>query len=629
MKVPFRVSLGGLIAWTEAHVELAALGTGGIYLLVMGWLCILYPRNAVQFEGKAVGPAELNSAIHAAAEELRRAYDQPTAVTNRSARFSDLRKLHEAGVLATLDAAPSKPTLRQAAPFGPVLEVPGSAAGEQLPALVGVVLPLPPTQPVVRTGRSLVSSQTIRVAPESGVRVEIAGGETERAWVSIAAYFDQKGQQAELIRAGYSAARQNVYVAGVDVQRRERLADGEWSEWRDVTRSAAMPQVDLAEPRFDDVSGAVTNRVEVEAGFQLVKASQATLVQPPFPPVSAGDTWRIPPLAGFDEVKPVVIGDGPKAGPRNPHSPGQPSGIPETRGPIHNNPPVQPPTSSAQGGQAKQEARRRAVEDLKAARAAAGEKNWPQAIAAAEAVLSNEEATKSDKDGARKIRAAAEDELGPGKSAAQSTIPEGGFGGLVREPGGGRAAVWFHDDRVESGKTYCYRMRVRLWNRYVGQIKLVRDAEDARKSTIAGEWSVASEPVTVVPSTYFLAKAAKPGGGAALDVWKWRKGKWVKQGFEVAVGDVIGSPRKVSLEDSVDSKEKAEVDFSTGAVVLDIRPSEAVKVRVAGRNGAFTERDQNSLVLVYLDPSDGQVKERVSALDRYDPMRKVLEGEGG
>ena len=50
-------------------------------------------------------------------------------------------------------------------------------------------------------------------------------------------------------------------------------------------------------------------------------------------------------------------------------------------------------------------------------------------------------------------------------------------------------ATWFHDDTVEPGKTYRYRLRVDLWNRYVNEPKNLANPEDARRVVLAGEWS--------------------------------------------------------------------------------------------------------------------------------------------
>lgn len=193
-------------------------------------------------------------------------------------------------------------------------------------------------------------------------------------------------------------------------------------------------------------------------------------------------------------------------------------------------------------------------------------------------------------------------------------------------------AVWFHDSSVESGKTYRYRARIKIWNRYVGRMKALANPADAKKTVILGEWSLPSEAITVTPSTYFFVAgpaAGKPSA-ASVEVWKWRQGMWLKHRMDVEVGDTIGESRKVRIpgEFNPDTGQEitAEVGFHTGAVVLDIR-SEPVKVRLPGRGGQFRHNDTRSIVLTYLDPADGQAKERIEAFDRNDPIRTRLRDE--
>src|SRR6185295_17362891 len=137
------------------------------------------------------------------------------------------------------------------------------------------------------------------------------------------------------------------------------------------------------------------------------------------------------------------------------------------------------------------------------------------------------------------------------------------------------------------------------WNRYLGQVKAVAKADDARKAYLDGEWSAPTDPITVAPKTHFFVLGKRPESSAAnIEVWLWRRGKWVKQSFEANVGDVIGGTKKMDATDvdvAADTKDgkdakdsskdakpkKVDVDFSTDAVVLDLRV-EKVQHRQAG-----------------------------------------------
>ncbi len=146
-----------------------------------------------------------------------------------------------------------------------------------------------------------------------------------------------------------------------------------------------------------------------------------------------------------------------------------------------------------------------------------------------------------------------------------------------------------------------------------------------------GDWSLPSEPIAVTPSTYFfLSSGTFDQSGANVDVFKWRQGEWMKQRFvDVQIGKVIGEVKKVKTDDYDENGKplREDIDFGTGVVVLDLRFAEPIDVRAsAGRKGEFVYRSQTSVVMVYLEPADGQVKERILALDRHDPLRKKLQG---
>src|SRR5262249_54744051 len=104
----------------------------------------------------------------------------------------------------------------------------------------------------------------------------------------------------------------------------------------------------------------------------------------------------------------------------------------------------------------------------------------------------------------------------------------------------GSPAMWVHDDAVEAGKTYRYRMRVELVNRFVGRVKSIQPVSAAQLTTLAGDWSEPTDPVTVAPSTrfYFAGAVNPPKAGEdqaviKVDVFRWLTGKWVSEQFQV------------------------------------------------------------------------------------------------
>lgn len=684
---------GNLLALLETHVEKIILGVAGLFALWLAYSYLINTPNTRQFEGQALKPDKLNDAILTSAKKLENAVKNAkadeTPVENSS---QQLKQRFMAGILGP--PGPNmprlEPTLPTLASFGSRIEVPGLAETEEAAGNITLVTPLPPSQPVVRTGRSLAKREplsiSVDVAPK-GEKSAAAAQPTEAAWVSIAAYFDREGQRKEMEAKKYAGDRSRVYIAGVEVQRQEMLSTGGWSEWKDV-RSRAMPDIKVPDPVFDDATGALLNKDVMDQMLSVVRGEQKTIMQPEFLSVEAGDFWEVPPLDGLQEdehdedaavAKPAKEKKEPK--PRQAPAPPPVGGGRSAGGGggggrggfVGGGDDTLGGGGGAGGGQSaaaaeqkrKADARKAAKADMREAGKAFGQKKYEDARGALNKVINNADAPKALKSQAHELQAridkivkATGGGAGGGMSGGgrapggmigdDGAMPPGGgrFAGggggagapmaaptttpLIQHPERGTPAVWFHDDSVEAGKTYRYRMRVKLWNRYVGRMKALVTPGDARKALIAGEWSQPSEPVTVTPRTYFFVSGGVTGKPSAVgaEVWRWLDGNWIKQRFDVEVGDTIGGERRVKTGKYDDKGDEvlAMVDFNTGAVVTDVRKEE-VKVRLPGKGGSFTHRPVDSLVVAYVDPADGQVKERAAELDRSDPIRNKLKEE--
>jgi len=87
---------------------------------------------------------------------------------------------------------------------------------------------------------------------------------------------------------------------------------------------------------------------------------------------------------------------------------------------------------------------------------------------------------------------------------------------------------------------------------------------------------------------------------------------------------VIGSALDVKIGEDEKKPKRERVDFCTNAIVLDCAPTSRCSFRMSAGQGEFRYRETKSLVLVYLDPVDGQVKERIAEFDKNDPLKKRL-----
>jgi hypothetical protein len=657
----------GSVNLFEQHVEKAAVGLAALFLLVMGFLYLVRSPNQVDYGGQKVTPNALAEAIKTDEETLRREMDKAKPVSAQVPDYSNqLTAQHSGGLFAAGPTGqPLVPAeLPLAADFG--LPIPKmSQEQDEGQADIVLVPPLAPAAPAVRTGRNLVLRErpTLSERAANEESAEQAGEPVELAWVSVASYFDTKTQADAMSKAGYATYLSKIYIAGLDLQRQELLPDGRFSEWEEVTRSVAMPQVDIPVPEIDAASGAVVNRDALNQAFATIKAHQQTICQAPFYKTQAGDPWKMPPLEGHADAEAQPK---PKPKPEPKPEPGGKRGGSVIIG------------GAGAGGKAtaaeEKEKRDQADKDLKSAEEAYRKSDDAQAQRYAKDVIQNEFARPAAKNKAKLIAHSVEllqsqsKTKGGGAHATSSPAPTGsdeevsgktemaGVGHRSTRPPGGEAttakqeskqdnlikhpkdaskwAVWFHDDTVQSGKTYRYRMRVKLWNRYVTKFKSLKDPEQGKHSVVLGDWSLPSDPVTVPPAAYFFLTSAPPGKDTAtVTVYKWHRGARVKQTFNVGIGDLIGGVQESEtgvLDRQTLLPQRETVDYSTGAVVLDLRFDQPVVQRTISDKGKgeFALRDTPSAILVYLDPDDGQVKQRVERFDRYDPvLRQLREGE--
>lgn len=645
------MAMKGSVSFIEQHVEKGVLGIAVLFMLGLGVFFLGLGPNKVEYGGQKVTPRELDEAILRQAQGVQQAYKnaQPKAepVPTYAAK---LRQQFEAGIFGTDPNLPPLPReLRVVAQFGQPL--PSSEAKDDTDRDVTLVTPLKPHSLVARTGISLVLRQPATLPgeePAAGAPPD-ADEPSELSWVSVGAYFPLEAEQRDMIKAGYAGHRAKVYLVGVDVQRQEMTASGEFGDWVDVEPSRAMPKLEIPDPVYDNKTGELLNQAELDQKFALVAASQQQLIQSAYYLVTAGDQWEIPPLPGHEPkeeevdegaAKPVRDPNKPQPGVQKPPPPPPPAptgggrmgpagggggrggiggGGRGGRGGIGGGAPAPAP-----GAQQPPPRSDEAKENLRQARAAREKKEWEEVLRLAQAVENSAEATTGEKSQAARLVKEAEKAIAAAtriQHVAQREPLE-----FVKNPSGdNEPAVWTHDDSVQPGKTYRYRMRVKVWNRYVGRKSALRDPAQADRTVLEGEWSLPSLPITVAPKQHFFVRSQAFGEPAAsVDVFTWHKGTWRKEDFKVRVGDVIGGPVEAKSADAG----KETVDFSTHALVLDLRTEEPVVFRrAAGKEGEFAYRDAKSLVLTYLDPADGQVKERIADVDRVDPLYKKLKDE--
>ena len=312
--------------------------------------------NRVEYDGRQVGIIDLSNAIQRDAQALQVCIDNADVRDSRVPPFHQvLRGDHTAGIFGErtglLSAVPT--SLPRAVSFG--ARIPDITPVDP-DRDVALVAPLPPARPVLTAGPQRCLLYETRARSGDGLAPGAEPAVRPVTWVSLGTCVDVAAQRAALLAAGYARLRAGVHITGVQLQRQERLATGDYGAWHDVAPDDALRPPGVPDPVPDLHTGVTVNQAALDNAFERLRQSPELHARPPFPAVDAGDAWQ-PPQPVMDAAQPVV--------------------------------------------------------------------------------------------------------------------------------------VWAHDDSAEPGRTYRYRARVGLWNRYVGRPELLRDPARAHDSVILGRWSEA------------------------------------------------------------------------------------------------------------------------------------------
>jgi len=209
----------------------------------------------------------------------------------------------------------------------------------------------------------------------------------------------------------------------------------------------------------------------------------------------------------------------------------------------------------------------------------------------------------------------------PGKTAGRAALAK-------TEKG---LKIWAHDLKAAVGKTYCYRMRVVMYNPLAGWTLFLKDRDALLQAGLASPWSDISNPVTVQKDLYFFVnRSLDDREGARIIVYKWHKGWLCKESFRVELGQTIGG-KKVSTfykeQGTRLTKERGKVDFSTGAILLTCESPVTVTVRdrLDKRSGEFVIREDPEATVIVARLSTGELVRQDTANVRDDPGWSLCE----
>ena len=178
--------------------------------------------------------------------------------------------------------------------------------------------------------------------------------------------------------------------------------------------------------------------------------------------------------------------------------------------------------------------------------------------------------------------------------------------------------VYNHDMRVEPGKTYRYRLRVRVLNPLFAKRRLGKEQRQGigRKFLLTSDWSDWSDPIEISGLKRFLfAKASTTSRQTEIHVRRFTLGQTHSEVFKVRPGDEIGgvAPKQVIW---AGQERKIPVDFSTGAILVDLNPRfRILKGGRASKTIAFVYLINGRLKLRRLDQDQQKLEQLESESD--------------
>lgn len=345
--------------------------------------------------------------------------------------------------------------------------------------------------------------------------------------------------------------------AAVQLQRQELLANGGWGDWQVVPRT----KIDSNRKMFEiteDVENLPPGGIHVRIlRFNDIKVAMTLLQPAAYMIASAKEEW-LPPSLHKEFVKnrqdmeiqekreAKVTEKKEKEREREDARKGRPEQRTGTK---------PGPTAEPMDGQAAFMQNMQAATGAKKTPAATAKKSRIDRKTEKEHTVKSKETPKGTNDISDKF-----DEV--------LITPKSDFG-KMQEP----LLFWAHDDTVEPGKSYRYRIRLGVFNPIGGTDQFAEeDIPQRNKVILWSDFSDETEAVTIPQVLYFfpieIQEAAKI---VTVQVSRYVMGYWYSMEFMVNPGEVIGKTAKYEAGEAVTGVKPPEaVDYSTGAVLVDV-----------------------------------------------------------
>lgn len=550
MKTSIKLDGKKILEVLEKYVDKVVLGIVAVLCLVLLWNFVIGSPYAMEQNGRKLSPGKIDQSINIRAEQIKEKLEAPPEPRiYRATKYGEF--LNKMALTVKVDAQD-------------ILNIqPGRGK------LIGVeerIYSKPAIPPLAETIAQ--KFRTVVYVPTETVDMEKPYGfaQTELGdvdVVSVQVSFDVQTLYANFERcfAGRMVHKSEwrdeqlakPLFAAVQLQRQNRLDDGNWSQWQTIPRG----QVDHRREIFQLPEK--VNQVEL-GGIALLMLNfnkfetQQGLLQPVTYDFAASNVEWLPPVLHKELIEIVekeakrIEREGRGLNSRQSArtartARGRPSGISDAYGDEED---------GAYGGGSRLGSRAARLAKAKRDRAASGRLGGTTETQERTVALVRQDYT---------------------YALINETVD---FGQMIQS-----LLVWAHDDTVQPDNTYRYKMRVGVFNPTAGKNWFAgKDAKFKDDVVLWSDYSPITESVYIGPMMYlFPVSVARGSEKVKIDVAKFNQGNWRTHEFEVAIGENIGESVEIIDEKAGLQKSKYApvikenikiIDFSSAATLVDI-----------------------------------------------------------
>ncbi|MBN2269218.1 MAG: hypothetical protein JXN61_01305 [Sedimentisphaerales bacterium] len=613
-----------ILRFLEDHVEKMVLGAA---VIIFVWLLVtrvVLSPNAVSYERRSYSPGAIDDSIRDEALKLEEIMNRrPNASDVYESRLPEYRELLRSSITG-VDFGMS-PLVPESNPQGGIIvrkyNLPD--VGQVGEVAVGRIRAVAYTPFEEVTAENVYSSTNSE--PNDLDLVTVQGAYDIPA---LYASFEDSFAGAGVKPEWRDPSLAEPVFAAVDLQRQKMDEDGVWGEWEDVPRTKIDNRRELFAV-IEDAKSLPPGGLAVRMLQYSDRAVQSDLLQPAaYHIASANEEW-FPPLL-YDEYKAIRATQALEERRRAKEEEEKDSSSSDTG--VRR-------ASSTSGRRSLSDTGGRTASASDSLRTSSGRRTSRSGSTPAQGQsqgISRYGNRASRSRTGRDEAASSESQVEKREASSKPTVEdvrkklkELSIESIAQLRGLNELVFWAHDDTVEPGGEYRYRVRLGIFNPIAGKNQLSqRDAARNNEVILWSGFSDASDPVKVPQRLYFFAKGIQEAAKeVTVQVSKFMLGYWYSEDFKVRGGEVIGdvvqkteSARKRNEPAGgivPDASERADgvgepevVDYDTGAVLVDV-------VAVNDWSGDSTMRARQYFEMLY--SYDGSHIERMAVGDRYWP----------